>query len=130
MKNSMIHIKASIKGVPYPKNKPRGNKAAPEKWTQAVIEQTSNLPKIMGACLLRLTYCIPRANVPDDCPFGADLDNLNKRFLDALGKTVFVDAPGNDSCVIAMEVTKVIVESVSEAGADFEIIPLNSEQAS
>jgi hypothetical protein len=80
----MAHIKATIVGIPYAKNKTRGNTNAPKEWTDAVIQQTQGLPKITEACLLRITYLLPRSHVPKDYPFGTDLDNLNKRFLDGL----------------------------------------------
>jgi len=57
------------------------------------------------------TYLLPRSHVPTDYPFGTDLDNLNKRLLDALSQTVFSEAKGKDSCVVAMETMKVIVDT-------------------
>jgi hypothetical protein len=67
---------------------------------------------------------LPRAHIPKDYPFGTDLDNLNKRFLDGLCKTVFSETPGKDSCVVAMESIKIIVETKEEAGAHIEILPI------
>ena len=61
-----------------------------------------------------------------DYPFGTDLDNLNKRFLDGLCRTVFSDARGKDSCVVAMETMKVIVDTKEEAGAHIEILPITT----
>jgi len=122
----MTTIRATIPGVPYARNKTHGNLNAPIEWTHAVIQHTADLPKIRKACLLRITYLLPRAHIPKDYPFGTDLDNLNKRFLDGLSKTVFSEAPGKDSCVVAMESIKIIVETKEEAGAHFEILPIKT----
>jgi len=122
----MKHIQASISGIPYARNKHRGNLSAPKEWTDAVIKQTAHLPKIEDACLLRITYRLPRKHIPKNFPYGTDLDNLNKRFLDGLSKTVFSNTAGKDSCVIAMETMKVIVDSYEEAGANIEILPIKA----
>jgi hypothetical protein len=121
----MTHIRATISGIPYARNKSRGNLSAPKEWTDAVIKQTAGLPKIKDACLLRITYLLPRVHVPTNFPFGTDLDNLNKRFLDGLCQTVFSEARGKDSCVVAMETMKVIVDTKEQAGAHIEILPIN-----
>lgn len=122
----MAHIWKRISGVPYARSKSRGNLQAPAEWTEIVVRETRDLPKIADACLLRITYLLPRSHVPADYPFGTDLDNLNKRFLDALNQTVFSDARGKDSCVVAMETMKVIVESKEDAGAHIEIMPIKT----
>lgn len=57
-------------------------------------------------------------------PFGTDLDNLLKRLLDALGQTVFPEAPGKDACVVSVDATKVVALNPSESGVDGEIIPV------
>ena len=120
----MAHIRTTIPGIPYARNKPRGNLGAPKEWTEAVKEHTTTLPKITEACLLRITYMLPRAHIPSNYPFGTDLDNLNKRFLDGLNQTVFSEARGKDSCVVVMETMKVIVETGEETGAHIEILPI------
>ena len=120
----MAHIRATIPGIPYARRKSRGNLQAPKEWTEAVIKYTATLPKITEACLLRITYLLPRSHTPTNFPYGTDLDNLNKRFLDGLCKTVFSEARGHDSCVIAMETMKVIVEPGEETGAHIEILPI------
>jgi Holliday junction resolvase RusA-like endonuclease len=53
-----------------------------------------------------------------------DLDNLLKRFFDALQKTVFKNVAGGDGCVIELEARKIRVDSDEEAGADLEIKPI------
>ena len=121
---NMAHIRATITGIPYARNKTRGNTDAPKEWTNAVIHQTHHLQKITETCLLRITYLLPKSHVPKDFPFGTDLDNLNKRFLDGLNRTVFSEAKGKDSCVVVMETMKVIVDTREEAGAHIEILPI------
>jgi hypothetical protein len=51
---------------------------------------------------------------------------LNKRFFDALNHTIFSEAKGKDSCVVAVEAMKVIVEDDSEAGAALEVLPIKT----
>jgi hypothetical protein len=122
----MPYIRATIKGIPYARNKSRGNLEAPQEWTAAVVAQTAHLAKVKDACLLRITYLLPKKHIPTNFPFGTDLDNLNKRFLDGLCQTVFSEAQGRDSCVIAMETMKVIVESADDAGAHIEVLPIRT----
>jgi hypothetical protein len=120
----MFHIRETIRGIPYSRNRTRGKPHAAQDWTDQIIKQTENIVKVKDACLLRITFKLPLDHFPPDYPFGNDLDNLLKRFLDALSKTVFSEARGKDSCVIALEVMKVKVDRESEAGADFEILPI------
>ncbi len=118
-------IRCKIQGIPYAQVKPGGDRAAPDRWSEAVRKQTANLPKITGPCIERVTYHLPPNKFPSDCPQGPDLDNLMKRFNDALNDTVFSDVLGKDSCVVTLEVTKVRVDSEELAGAELEIVPLN-----
>ena len=66
----------------------------------------------------------PTREVSERSPIGSDLDNLLKRFFDALIETVFLDAPGKDGIVVSIEATKVRVGHSGEAGADLEIIEI------
>lgn len=120
----MPYIRLKIDGIPYAKVKPRGDKEAPKRWTAVVVAATKTLPKVKDACLVRVTYLIPKRNIPKNFPYGTDLDNLNKRFFDALNQTIFSDAKGKDSCVIAVEAMKVIVDTDAEAGAALEVLPV------
>jgi Holliday junction resolvase RusA-like endonuclease len=123
-KNMLTSHRCEIRGVPYAQDKVRGNVSAPTIWSAAVVEQTKHLPKLKGKCLLRVTFRLPPDKFPTDHPFGNDLDNLLKRFFDALDQTVFSEAPGQDGCVVALEASKAKVGSVEESGADLEIIEL------
>jgi hypothetical protein len=49
-------------------------------------------------------------------PYGSDLDNLLKRFQDALNETIFSEAKGKDSCIISLTASKIKVSSAKEAG--------------
>jgi len=113
-----------IRGVPYPHQKVTGNVEGGPKWTQAIVDKTSTLRKITGPCLVRVTFRLSKDKFHAVNPYGADLDNLLKRFFDALAQTVFSEAPGKDACVVAVEAAKVLVPNPSESGVDGEIIEL------
>lgn len=110
-----------IYGVPYAQLKSRGRVSGCTEWTNAVIRQTAMLPPVLGACRVRVSFLLPPDKYPADHPYGMDLDNLIKRFLDALQETVFRLAPGRDGCVTELEARKVKVMSADEAGAELEI---------
>jgi Holliday junction resolvase RusA-like endonuclease len=121
----MTYSTHRVSGQPYPKGKVLGNVDGTATWSQAVVEQTQHLPRVAQACLLRVTFLLPANRFPTNYPFGPDLDNLLKLFLDALNQTIFADAPGKDSCIIALEVMKTRVPTDDEAGAQFEVLPIN-----
>ena len=121
----MSYINVKISGVPYSKPKSRGDFAAPGRWDEAVIAQTRSLPRISEACILKVTFLLPPDKFPRDLPYGPDLDNLLKRFLDALGKTIFADASGCDSCIVSIHAMKTRVASIDEAGASLEVLPVS-----
>jgi len=121
----MPYISLFIKGIPYSKAKTRGDTEAPQRWSQTVKQQTEHLPKIKEACLMKVTFLLPADKFPTDFPYGPDLDNPLKRFLDALNETIFSEAQGKDSCVISMNVTKTKVMKQEEARAYLEILPVS-----
>ena len=114
----MKHIFKKIAGIPYSRNKTRGNTAAPKRWTQAVIDQTRSLPKVTEACIVKITFLLPPNKYPTDLPYGPDLDNLTKRFFDALNHTIFSETQGKDSCVVEVSVMKTRVESEKKSGSN------------
>jgi len=124
LKDKMKHISQKILGIPYGKSKTRGDTSAPEKWTQAIIDQTKHLAKVTEACILRVTFLLPPNKFPSDLPYGPDLDNLIKRFLDALNETIFSETEGKDSCVIELGAIKAKVDSDTEAGALIEVLSI------
>lgn len=115
-------MKVQIVGVPYAQMKSRGRLDGCTEWSQAVVAQTAHLPKVTGPCRLLVTFRLPPNKFPTDHPYGMDLDNLLKRFFDALQETVFSSVPGKDGCVIELAAKKEKVASESEAGADLEIL--------
>jgi hypothetical protein len=118
-------ISVLIKGVPYAKLKSRGDKLAPGRWSDAVIEQTRTLPLVKEACFLKLTFLLPANKFPSDFPYGPDVDNLLKRTLDALQLTIFSEAKGKDSCVIAVFAMKTKIDNDADAGAHLEVLPVS-----
>ncbi len=119
-----MYINHTIKGVPYAKEKRRGDTKAPERWTEMVKKQTEHLPHVREACVMKVTFLLPPDKFPADLPYGSDLDNLLKRFLDALNQTVFSEAIGGDSCVVSLAVMKTRVSSNEDAGVHFEVLPV------
>lgn len=119
------YILRKIKGIPYGMNKTRGDMLAPQLWTQAIINQTADLPRVSEACILRVTFFLPADKFPSDFPYGPDLDNLLKRFLDALNTTIFCNSKGNDSCVISMHAAKTKTDELNDSGAFLEILPVS-----
>ena len=114
-----------IDGVPYGQAKARGDLNAPVKWTEAIISQTRSLPKVKEACIVKLTFLLPLDKFPKDYPYGSDLDNLLKRFMDALNETIFSDAAGKDSCILSITASKAKVNDKKQAGALLEVLPVS-----
>lgn len=121
----MNYISIFIKGVPYSKANTRGDIEAPVRWSETIKQQTANLPKVKEACIMKVTFLLPTDKFPTNFPYGPDLDNLLKRFLDALNETNFSEALGTDSCIISMNVTKTKVNRQEEAGVHLEILPVS-----
>ena len=90
------------------------------------MKATQNLTKVKGPVLVRVTFKLAQDKFREANPFGTDLDNLLKRFCDALSLTVFSEAPGRDACIVALEATKVLVQNPSESGVDGEIIEMSN----
>lgn len=95
-----MNIDVFIKGVPYSRWKVKGDREAADKWTQDVIRQTKNIRKIRRRVSANLKFILPPDEFPDDFQEGPDIDNLIKRFFDALGKTIFSKVTGRDSVVV------------------------------
>ncbi|HOO51825.1 MAG TPA: RusA family crossover junction endodeoxyribonuclease [Alphaproteobacteria bacterium] len=121
----MAYINYIIHGVPYSRNKSRGKTDAADKWSQQVLEQTNHLPRVKEACALKVTFLLPPDKFPKDFPYGPDLDNLLKRFMDALNETVFSETPGGDSCVVLLTVMKTKVANYEESGVHLELLPVS-----
>ena len=113
-----------VRGVPYPQIKATGNVEGRKLWTDAIVKATKTLRKVSGPVLVRVTFKLSKEKFHDANPYGTDLDNLLKRFCDALSQTVFSDARGKDACIVAIEAAKVLVQNPSESGVDGEIIEM------
>lgn len=118
----LVRIKGSIDGVPYSQDRRRGDQTAAGRWSKAIVAQTADQPRIVGPCLMRVTFRLPESKFPADHPYGNDLDNLLKRFCDALKQTILLIAPGQDGAIVSVEATKIRVPSDADAGADYEFI--------
>lgn len=118
------YVNRMIRGIPYAKMKSRGDIDAPARWSEAIREQTADLPSIEEACVMKITFLLPPNKFPADYPYGPDLDNLLKRMLDALNSTIFSKAKGRDSCVVSLMVMKTRVNTDEHAGAHIEIFPI------
>ena len=121
-----VSIDVFIKGVPYCQDKAKGNKEAAQRWTEAVRQETSNLPKINGMCQAEIDFALRADKYPKDHPHGPDLDNLLKRLFDALNSTVFSEAKGNDGCVVKLAARKRRVSQAKPTGARIRLTELDS----
>jgi Holliday junction resolvase RusA-like endonuclease len=74
-----------------------------------------------GPCKLEVEFILPRDRFPNDHPFGSDLDNLLKRFQDALGKTVLREAPGQDGAITELVARKRKAAPGEATGARFNL---------
>jgi Holliday junction resolvase RusA-like endonuclease len=123
----MQYISVKISGIPYGGGRRTcGNVQAPDRRSEAVKQQTEKLPKVKEACIMKVAFLLPADKFPTDFPYAPDLDNLLKRFSDALSETIFSEAKGTDSCIISMNVTKTKVSTQEEAGAYLEILPVSA----
>ena len=114
-----------VKGIPYGKPKLTGDTDAAKRWTDVVVRRTTGLPKVKEACAMNVTFLLPADRFPSNFQYGNDLDNLLKRFFDALKKTIFSEAPGEDSCVVVLHAMKTQVPQGKNAGAALEILPIS-----
>lgn len=90
-----------------------------------MINQTLSEPQIKDVCVLKATFFLPKDKFTQSYKFGNDPDNLLKRFLEALNKTIFSDAPGKDFRIISMYVAKIKVSDSEKAGVHLEILPVS-----
>lgn len=95
-----------IEGIPYSKNKVKGDIEAPKRWSATIIRCTRHLPKLHGRVSMTVKFILPKDKYPSDHPHGTDLDNLLKRFQDALGETVLSETPGKDGAIVKLTASK------------------------
>lgn len=113
--------KIFIKGVPRVRHVTRGDVDGLRRWSCAIIEQTQGLQKITEPCKMKILFILRTDQFPTDYPHGPDLDNLLKRFQDALNETIFKNASGKDSCVVKLSAEKRKAKDNQETGAWLEV---------
>ncbi|MDO8577679.1 MAG: RusA family crossover junction endodeoxyribonuclease, partial [Dehalococcoidales bacterium] len=84
-------------------------------------EATRDLPRTASECKVEITFVLPSNKYPTDCPYGSDLDNLLKRFFDALNKTIFLDVAGKDGSVVELTAFKRKATDADPTGAYLNI---------
>ena len=111
-------IDVFIQGAPCTTN----NKVTRDAWKAAVRNQTSHLGGVSAACKLRVEFRLASEAYTTAPPFGSDLDNLLKPFMDALRDTVLF--PHGDACVLELHALKVKASDDGLAGAALTIEPV------
>lgn len=112
----IMAVELFIKGIPYGKSKVRWNVQAAPTCTREVKRQTRSLSKVKGQVSLDLEFILPSDKYPADHPYGPDLDNLLKRFLDALQATVLSHVEDGDGAIVQLSVSKREVRKGEETG--------------
>jgi Holliday junction resolvase RusA-like endonuclease len=92
------------------------------------VDRGNPPPKLQNAlihrpCELQVEFILPLDKFPTDYPYGMDLDNLLKRFLDALEGTIFRQSLGKDSIIVAVHARKRRVGPRDATGARFRTRP-------
>jgi len=105
-----------ILGPAYPKHKVGNGRDEAEKWSELIIAQTRDLPKVKGPCEMKIVYQLPPDRFSVGSPFGPDLDNLTKRLLDSLSSTILMDVDSKDGCICKIEISKTVALSQNEVG--------------
>ncbi|MFC1540540.1 RusA family crossover junction endodeoxyribonuclease [Candidatus Margulisiibacteriota bacterium] len=100
-------------GIPYAKKKVRGYVKGPKDWATAILKQTKGLKVIDYPCIFEVRFILLANKFPSDLPFGPDLDNLLKHFLDCLQKTCLE----NDSLIIKLIASKSKIRKNEKPGA-------------
>ena len=89
---------------------------APKRWNEAVEQATQHLPKVHGRVSMNVKFILPKDKYHKDHPYGTDLDNLLKRFLDAVGTTVLSETEGKDGAIVRLSVSKRKVRGNEKTG--------------
>jgi Holliday junction resolvase RusA-like endonuclease len=124
-----MDIDIFIEGVPYAKQKVRGDVKAPPKWTDVLKDKTRGLHHVKNPCIMTVIFVFPKDKYPTDLPYGPDLDNYLKRLLDALNQTIFSEVQGHDSAVVAMIASKRKASQGEQFGARVIIQELYSNNS-
>ena len=118
----MNHISGFIEGTPLSRNRSGARKPGLQGWIEQVAKQTGALQQVENACILRVTFFLADEAYRTAPPYGPDLDNLLKPFLDALKKTVLQSQ--EDAGIISIQATKARAGPGQRPGALLEIFPI------
>ncbi len=110
-----------IWGEPFCKPYTGRRPAAAAKWEADIAEATAAWPLVLGPCKLAVTFFLPADKYAAPNSMGPDLDNLLKRLLDALKRTVF-RPPSDDSFVVELTAAKFRAGTLADAGVHLHIV--------
>lgn len=116
-----------IEGFAYPKHKVGGSSEEVEKWNQIIFETTKNLPKVQAPCRMKIDYFLSPDRFTTGSPYGPDLDNLTKRLLDELKRTIFQATDYDDGCIVDLIIGKRAVSPENPHGVKIAIDPVRRE---
>ena len=119
-----MYIDIFIKGIPYGQWKVKGDLTGPKNWTETIVINTRNLPKIKKPSIAHIIFILPAEKYPKDHLFGPDLDNLLKRLFDALKQTVLSEAKGQDGIIVEVIAAKHKAAQKEETGVKLSIIEI------
>ncbi len=112
-----------IEGTAYPKHKSGGAIEEADLWSQNIREVTVGLQPIHSPCRMRVEFLLPIERFTSGSPYGSDLDNLTKRLLDDLKKTILREVDGEDGSIMEMAISKRAAIN-EKPGVKVEIEPL------
>ncbi|MGD0355554.1 MAG: RusA family crossover junction endodeoxyribonuclease [Dehalococcoidia bacterium] len=121
-----MYIDIFIKGIPYGQWKVKGDLTGPKIWTETIVINTRDFPKIKKPSMAHIVFILPAEKYPKDHPFGPDLDNLLKRLFDALNQTILSEAKGQDGIIVEVIATKHKAAQKEEAGVKLSIIEMTN----
>lgn len=119
----MLPVVYKVSGVPYGSTRDEIGLLLLREWTNNIVLQTRDLPKVQESCVIKLTFLLPRDKFPDRFPYGPDLNYLINKLIETLKQTLFSDTTGKDACIYALHAVKKEVQSVQEAGVIIDIKP-------
>ena len=106
-----------IEGTPYPKNKVKGDLEAPKRLGECITQCTQHRQKLYGSVSRTMKFILPE-NYSAKChAYEKDLDNLLKRFQDALSTTVLSEADGKDGAIVKLIASKRPAQGSEPTGA-------------
>jgi len=119
------HMEFFIPGPAYPKHRVGNGKNEAEKWSELIISYTKDLPMVGGPCEMKIVYQLPPDRFTLGSPYGQDLDNLTKRLLDSLARTILKDVDSRDGCICKIEISKKVAFDPEMIGTSVEVEQLH-----